>query len=84
MERRLRLKKNQSVPKGYAVINQDTANLLQVSEGKTLEVVVSKKRFQFKVKIDNSVEGFVHLSSEEMAEKGLMDNTIATVREATV
>ncbi len=82
MEKRLRLKRNQSVSKGYAVINPDTAKLLAISDGKNLEVVVAKKKFYFIVKVDSKVEPGVHLSSDEMVEKGLMDNTIATVREA--
>ncbi|WEU39977.1 MAG: hypothetical protein OdinLCB4_005775 [Candidatus Odinarchaeum yellowstonii] len=82
MEKRLRLKRDPNVQKGYAAINPDTAKLLDVSDGKTLEIVVAKKKFQFKVKVDSKIEQGVHLSSEEMVEKGLMDNTIATVREA--
>lgn len=82
MEKRLRLRKNQDVPDGYATINQNIADLLQVEEGKILEVVISKKRFQFKLKIDKKLEGGVHLSDREMTKNGLMDNTIATVREA--
>ncbi len=82
MEKRLRLRRDPSVPKGYAVINPDIAKLLQVSEGRTLEIVVAKKKFYFKVKIDSKAEPGVHLSSDEMVENGLMDNTIATIREA--
>ncbi|MHA1410866.1 MAG: hypothetical protein ACTSQY_11255 [Candidatus Odinarchaeia archaeon] len=80
MDKRLRLRQNSSVKEGYAHINKKIYDMLEIKEGMDLEVVVSKKKFRFKIKIDDGVEDAVFLSKQEMSSKGLSENTIATVR----
>ena len=62
------------------ILNKNIFNLLELEEGMDLEIVVSKKKFKFKLKIDDNLEDSVYLSKEEMVENGLSDNTISTVR----
>ena len=80
MQKRLRLKENPDIEEGFVHINKNIFGLLELNDETDLEIVVSKKKFKFKLKIDEKLEDGIYLSKDEMGSKGLSDNTIATVR----
>jgi hypothetical protein len=80
MQKRLRLKENSDIPEGFAYMNKNIFKILKLTDDMDLEVVVSKKKFRFKLKVDNNLEDGVFLSKQEMIVNGLSNNTIATVR----
>ena len=79
-EKRIRLRYNESVKPGHAIICEALAKLLNIKD--YIEITVAgRKRFKLKVTIDQKVpENEVWCNPEELREKGIADNSIATVR----
>ena len=79
-EKRIRLRYNDSVKPGHAIINEDLAKTLDITE--YIEVTVAgRKRFKLKVTFNPDVPvNEVWCNPEELRERGIADNSIATVR----
>lgn len=79
-ERRLRLRRREEVPEGQARMNPSTMGELDI--GRIAEVVVGgKKRLRFiALPLDSVPPNEVWCNSEELRQRGVADNTIATVR----
>lgn len=78
-EKRIRVRYSNAKP-GEVIISQKLANQLNIKE-KAVIVVGGKKRFEFKVVIDENVpENEVYANNEFMKENGIADNSIATIR----
>ncbi|MHA1835357.1 MAG: hypothetical protein ACTSYQ_00245 [Candidatus Odinarchaeia archaeon] len=80
MQKRLRLLSKADLEAGHALINKNLFKLLELEDNMGLEIVVSKKKFRFNLKIDDSLDDYVYLSKSEMERNGLSDKTIATIR----
>ena len=79
-EKRVRLRYIDSVKPGHAIINDDLAKPLNITE--YIEVTVAgRKRFKLKASLSPDVPvNEVWCNPEELREKGIADNSIATVR----
>lgn len=82
IERRMRVKKNESVKEGEAKINPQTAANLKISS--TLEVVVSGKRKMVLSAIPSQEvpSAEIWANPDDMIRSGVADNSIATIRSA--
>ncbi len=81
-EKRIRIKYDETLPENTARVPKDLANLLNIKEGDTIEIVVAgKKKFLFKATIiEETNTNIVYCYPEELKEKGVADNSIATLR----
>jgi len=81
-EKRIRIKFDASLPQGIAKISKALANMLNIKENDLVELVVAgKKKFVFKSLIDESQDPNIVLCNPSgMREKGVADNSIATIR----
>ena len=82
VERRMRVKKSESVKEGEAKIKPQIANQLKITG--SLEVVVSgKRKLLLKALPSGEVAaGEIWANPDEMAKAGVADNSIATIRAA--
>jgi hypothetical protein len=79
-EKRLRLRRIDSVEKGTSRMNSATYKFLQMS-GRLEIVVAGKKKLELKTALFPEVpENEVWANTDEMKIQGLSDNSIATVR----
>ncbi|MEM1685873.1 MAG: hypothetical protein QXO93_01780 [Acidilobaceae archaeon] len=79
-EKRIRLKYDESIEKGYVKINSRLAEILNIRD-KVEIVVAGRAKLVFKAIIEDSVEeDRVHVNPDEMVENGISDNSIATIR----
>jgi len=81
-ERRVRVRYDESVKRGTARISPSLAKELGITD--CLEVVVAgRRRLRLKTIIDEGLTGSdVWCNPEELRERGIADNSIATVRRA--
>ncbi|ADI32426.1 hypothetical protein [Staphylothermus hellenicus] len=81
-EKRIRIKYDESLPENTAKVPKDLAEALGIKEDDTIEIVIAgKKKFMFKaVIIDETGTNLVYCYPEELREKGVADNSIATLR----
>ncbi len=79
-ERRIRLKYNESVKPGQAFINESLAKSLNIVD--YIEITVAgRKRFKLKAIVSSDIsENEVWCNPEELRERGIADNSIATIR----
>lgn len=82
IEKRIRIKYDESLAENHAKISKELAKLLSINENDLIEIVVAgKKRFVFRAEIVDDLEmNIVLCYPEELREKGVADNSIATVR----
>ncbi len=79
-EKRLRLKRIDSIDKGTSRMNSATYKFLQMS-GRLEIVVAGKKKLELKTAAFPEVpENEVWANTDEMKLRGLSDNSIATIR----
>jgi len=79
-EKRVRIKYDPSVRPEAAKLNSELAKMLNISDKLEL-VVAGRAKFILNAIIDDSVEpDRVHVNPNVMSEKGVADNSIATVR----
>lgn len=83
-QKRMRLRHRIEVERGKSYLNPDTMNFLEVEDGQEIEiVVVKKKKFRNVVFSKSEVPiNEVWMNPDELQEKGIADNSIATVRKA--
>lgn len=81
-EKRIRIKYDETLAENTAKVPKDLAEALGIKEGDTIEIVVAgKKKFLFKaIIIDETGTNYVYCYPEELREKGVADNSIATLR----
>lgn len=80
IEKRLRVRRKDNVPKGYARINPETMKLLNITD-EVEGVVAGKRKFLYKVMPSESVPvNEVWCNAEEMRILGMADGTVATIR----
>ncbi|ABN70228.1 conserved hypothetical protein [Staphylothermus marinus F1] len=81
-EKRIRIKYDDSLPENTAKVPKDLAEALGIKEGDTIEIVIAgKKKFLFKaIIIEEAGTNLVYCYPEELREKGVADNSIATLR----
>ncbi len=81
-EKRIRIKYDESLPEGAAKIPKDLAKMLGINDGDKIEIVVAgKKKFVFTATIiDETGTNYVYVYPAELEEKGVADNSIATLR----
>ncbi len=82
VERRMRIRYDEDIDPGKARINPETAKALGIADA--LEVVVAgRHKFVFEAVLDEDVPpNEVYCNGELLREKGVADNSIATVRKA--
>ncbi len=81
-EKRIRIKFDESLPEGASRVPKELAKLLGIEEGDKIEIVVAgRKKFIFTAQIvEEPGVNFVYVYPEELREKGVADNSIATIR----
>ncbi len=81
-EKRIRIKFDESLPEGASKVPKDLARMLGIKEGDKIEIVVAgRKKFIFTALIiEESGVNYVYVYPEELREKGVADNSIATIR----
>ncbi|MCX8181941.1 MAG: hypothetical protein N3D12_02355 [Candidatus Methanomethyliaceae archaeon] len=83
-EKRLRLRRNESIERGTSKMNEVTYKYLRIS-GKIEVVVAGKKKLELIASPSSDIpENEVWINSDEMKAAGLSDNSIATVRAARI
>ena len=82
VEKRIRIRYDESLPENTAKISKELANLLGIGENDLIEVVVAgRKKFVFKPLIVEDLDPNIVLCyPRELREKGVADKSIATVR----
>lgn len=82
VEKRIRVRYDESLSEDAAKINKDLANALGVTEGDLIEVVVAgKKKFIYKPLITDDIDvETVFCNPVNLRKSGVADNSIATVR----
>jgi len=82
IEKRIRIRYDESLPEGVARLSKELASYLGINENDLIEIVVGgKRKFVFKTVIDEKVEAnTVYCYPEELRERGVADYSIATVR----
>lgn len=83
-QKRMRLRHRIEVERGKSYLNPDTMNFLEVEDGQEIEIVVAKKK-KFRNVVFSKSEvpiNEVWMNPDELQEKGIADNSIATVRKA--
>jgi len=81
-EKRIRIRFDESLPEGAAKVPKDLARMLGIKEGDKIEIVVAgRKKFVFTATlIDEEGANLVYVYPEDLREKGVSDNSIATLR----
>ncbi len=81
-EKRIRIRFDESLPEASAKVPKDLAQMLGIKEGDVIEIVIAgRKKFVFKATIiDETGTNLVYVYPEELREKGVADNSIATLR----
>jgi len=81
-EKRIRIRFDESLPEGAAKVPKDLARMLGIKEGDKIEIVVAgRKKFVFTATlIDEEGTNLVYVYPEDLKEKGVSDNSIATLR----
>ncbi len=84
VEKRIRIKYDESLPENTARVSKELAKLIGISENDSIEIVVAgKKKFVFRALIVDDIESnTVYCYPEELRENGVADNSIATIRRA--
>ena len=78
-ERRLRILHDENAKEGELVIHSALKEALDIKT--TAEIVVSKRRFTFKVRVKKTIpEDKIFGNPEELLKFGIQDNSIATIR----
>jgi len=83
-QKRMRLRHRIEVERGKSFLNPDIMNFLEVEDGQEIEIVVAKKK-KFRSVVFSKSEvpiNEVWMNPDELQEKGIADNSIATVRKA--
>lgn len=81
-EKRIRIKYDDNLPEGVAKVPKELAKMLGINDGDKIEIVVAgKKKFVFTATIiDEPGTNNVYVYPAELEEKGVADNSIATLR----
>ena len=81
-EKRIRVRYNESLPVNTVRLSKQLAQLLGINEGDQVEIVVAgRHKFVYNaIIIDEGNVNEVHCNPEELKERGVADNSIATVR----
>ena len=78
-ERRLRILHDETAKEGELIIHSDLKAELEIKT--TAEIVVSKRRFTFKVRVKKTIpDNQIFGNPEELLGFGIQDNSIATIR----
>lgn len=78
-EKRLRILHDDSAKEGELIIHSKLKNDLDIKT--KAEIVVAKRRFEFKVRTKTTVEEHkIYGNPEDLLSKGIQDNSIATIR----
>ncbi len=81
-EKRIRIRYNESLPQGVVKISKKLAEMLNIKDGDLVDIVVAgRHKFVYKAMIEEG-EGVneVYCNPEELKERGVADNSIATIR----
>ncbi len=81
-EKRIRIRYDESTPQGCVKIPAKLAEILGINEGELVDIVVAgRHKFVYKaIVIEEDSINNVYCHPEELREKGVADNSIATVR----
>jgi hypothetical protein len=80
VEKRLKVRSRDDVPKGYAKINPETMKILNITD-EVEGVVAGKRKFIYKAMPSESVPvNEVWCNAEEMKVIGIADGTVTTIR----
>ncbi len=81
-EKRIRIRFDEGLGEGAAKVPKDLAEMLGIKEGDRIEIVIAgRKKFIFTASIiDETGSNLVYVYPEELREKGVADNSIATLR----
>jgi len=83
-QKRMRLRHRVEVERGKSFLNPETMSFLEVEDSQEIEIVVAKKK-KFRSIVFSKSEvplNEVWMNPDELQEKGIADNSIATVRKA--
>ena len=83
-QKRMRLRHRVEVEKGKSFLNPKTMSFLEVEDSQEIEIVVAKKKKFRSIAFSKSEVPLneVWMNPDELQEKGIADNSIATVRKA--
>jgi len=81
-EKRIRVRYDESLPPNTIRLSKQLAQLLRINEGDLVEIVVAgRHKFIYNaLVIDEGNVNEVHCNPEELKERGVADNSIATIR----
>ena len=81
-EKRIRVRYDESLPPNTIRLSKHLAQLLGINEGDLVEIVVAgRHKFTYNaLVIDEGNVNEVHCNPEELKERGVADNSIATIR----
>ena len=81
-EKRIRVRYDESLPPNAIRLSKQLAQLLGINEGELVEIVVAgRHKFMYNaLVIDEDNVNEVHCNPEELKERGVADNSIATIR----
>ncbi|MCD6164091.1 MAG: hypothetical protein J7J30_01440 [Candidatus Odinarchaeota archaeon] len=84
-QKRMRLRHRVEVERGKSFLNPKTMTFFELEDGQEIEIVVAKKKKFRSVAFSKSEVPIneVWMNPDELQEKGIADNSIATVRKAT-
>ena len=83
-QKRMRLRHRVEVERGKSFLNPETMSFLEVEDSQEIEIVVAKKKKFRSIAFSKSEVPLneVWMNPDELQEKGIADNSIATVRKA--
>jgi len=81
-EKRIRVKYDETIQQGYAKLSKELASMLGIGESDFVEIVVAgRRKFVYKAIVVEGLDpNVVFCHPAELREKGVSDNSIATVR----
>ncbi len=81
-EKRVRVKWDESIPLGKIRINKELASMLGINEDDPVEIVIAgRHKFIYTaIIVDEPNRNIVYTNPAEMRERGVSDNSIATIR----
>jgi|Deesub1362B_J571_1020462.scaffolds.fasta_scaffold32170_2 anaerobic selenocysteine-containing dehydrogenase len=83
-QKRMRLRHRVEVERGKSFLNPETMSFLEIEDGQEIEIVVAKKKKFRSISFSKGEVPIneVWMNPDELQEKGIADNSIATVRKA--
>ncbi|MEM1921380.1 MAG: hypothetical protein QW615_01550 [Desulfurococcaceae archaeon] len=82
VEKRIRVKYDESLPEKTVKISSELAKILDISKDDYAEIIVAgRKKFIYRVIVDDGLDlNTIYSNPIELRENGVADNSIATIR----